>query len=58
MALLSAAAGECTHQLVREYPRDTLNDLPIGHVAGTALLGWRFSPYRAEGTLKASDFSI
>src|SRR5689334_3729863 len=33
--LTSAAAGWRSGDLVREYPRSTPGDLPIGHVAGT-----------------------
>ena len=37
--LTSAAAGGRSGDLVREYPRSTPGDLPIGHVAGTGQ-GW------------------
>ncbi len=41
MALTSAAAGGQSHWLVREYPRSTLSDRPIGHVAGTPVPSMR-----------------
>ena len=38
IALIGTATGGQSWWLAREYPRSTLKDPPIGHVAGTALL--------------------